>query len=146
MYKLARLAAVRMVVDTIKPWASMADYYEWDGHAESFKLPERDLVGLVAFSCTENDQFHDLTFGIAIMTYNDPGLERSTDYVDAFYRRLSAMSKWPVFNADGSDTGFECVAFDGTSASPMGRVDTRPTVEVEVTARVTRAGHWPVQS
>jgi hypothetical protein len=148
MYKIARLSTVRLIVDTIKPWVDqdIAQYYEWDAHAESFRLPEKDLIGIVAFSCTENDQFHDLTFGVAIMTYNDTGLERATDYVDAFYRRLSAQQKWPMFNPDGSPTGFEAVTFDGTSATPMGRVDARPTTEIEVTARVTRAGQWPVQS
>jgi hypothetical protein len=77
------------------------------------------------------------------MTFNDPGLERSVDYVDTFYSRLKAQSRWPMFFPDGTMTNFEAIAFDGTSASPMGRVDFRPTVEIEVSARVTWAGQAP---
>ena len=145
MYKIARASTVRMVVDTIKPFGDAVQYYEWDAHAEGFQLPQTDLIGVVAFSCTETDEFHDLTFGVAIMTFQDPGLTRSTDYVDAFYRRLRAFQKDPMFDDDGSPTGFEAVCFDGVSASPMGRVDARPTIELVVSARVTQAGQWPRQ-
>lgn len=145
MYKIARNSTVRMIVDTIRDLPGEPQYYEFDAHAESMDLPNSDLVGLVAFSCTENDQFHDLTFGVVVMTVQDPGLTRSTDYVDAFYRRLQAHAKWPMFDDDGSPTGFEAVAFDGIAASPMGRVDMRPTVELVVTARITQAGLWSPQ-
>lgn len=145
MYKIARNSTVRLIVDTIRDLEGDPQYYEFDAHAEGFELPNTDLIGLVAFSCTENDQFHDLSFGIVIMTVQDPGLTRSTDYVDAFYRRLQAHAKWPMFNDDGSPTGFEAVAFDGIAASPMGRVDMRPTVELVVTARITQAGLWSPQ-
>jgi hypothetical protein len=143
VYKIARASTVRMIVDTMKSFGDAVEYYEWDGHAEGFELPAKDLIGLVAFSCAENDQFHDLSFGVAIMTFQDPGLTRSTDYVDAFYRRLQAHQKWPMFDDDGAPTGFEAVAFDGVAAAPMGRVDARPTVELVVTARITQAGMWP---
>jgi hypothetical protein len=52
MYKIARSSTVRMIMDTIKPWMPQVGYYEWYGHAESFKLPETDLIGLLAFSCS----------------------------------------------------------------------------------------------
>lgn len=145
MYKIARHSTVRMIIDGMKEIAPTADYYDWDAHAEGFELPNKDLIGLVGFSCTENDQFHDITFGIGIMVIDDPGLGRSTDYVDFFYRRLAAHRKFPMFNPDGSVTGFEAVCFDGTSASPMSRVDYRPTLDIQVSARVTRAGEWAPQ-
>ena len=63
--------------------------------------------------------------------------------MDTFYRRLQAHKKFAMFEDDGSTTGFEAVCFDGIAASPMGRVDMRPTVELAVTARVTQAGMWP---
>ena len=145
MYKIARASTTRMIVDTIAQFGDAITYYEFDAHAEGFELPNTDLVGLVGFSCSQNDQFHDLSFGVAIMTVQDPSLTRSTDYVDTFYRRLAAHKKWTMFDDDGSATGFEAVAFDGVAASPMGRVDMRPTVELVVTARVTQAGMWTGQ-
>lgn len=143
MYKIARASTVRMIMDTMRDLDGKPQYYDWDAHAEGFELPGRDLIGLVGFACTENDRFHDLVFGIGIMVIDDPSLARATDYVDAFYQRLAAQKRFPMFNSDGSVTGFEAVCFDGTSASPMSRVDFRPTVDLQVTARVTRAGEWP---
>lgn len=145
MYKVARHSTVRMVIDTFKALSAEAQYYEWDAHAEGFVLPNTDLIGLIGFSCTENSEFHDLTFGIGIMVIDDPNLIRAVDYTDAFYRRLAAQSRFPMFNPDGSNTGFEAVVFDGTSASPMSRVDMRPTLEIQCSARVTRAGQYPAQ-
>ncbi|GJE78085.1 hypothetical protein [Methylorubrum suomiense] len=144
MYATARAATVRMIVDTMEPWKAAADYTDWDAHAEGFKLPSTDLIGLIGFSCSRNGPFHDLTFGVGIMVLNDPGLGRMTDYVDTFYARLAAHKTFPVFNADGTLTDFEIVCFDGTSAAPMSRVDYRPTTEITVSARVTRAGEWPL--
>lgn len=143
MYATARTSTIRMIVDTIEPWKGQIDYYEWDGHAESFELPSSDLVGLVGFSCTQDGPFHDITFAVGIMAVNDPGLARMTTYVDTFYSRLSAHKKWPMFLPSGELAGFEAVVFDGTSASPMTRVDVRPTCEITVSARITRPGEWP---
>lgn len=138
MYEIARNSTVRMIVEQLRLWAPKVDYTEWDGHAENYKLPEKDLIGLLAFSCTENDRFHDLTFGIAVMTFNDPSLGRSTRYVNAFYNRLLGQSTYPIYSANGTLAGFNAVVFDGTSVSPMQRVDARPTVEINVSARLTR--------
>ncbi|PZP71769.1 hypothetical protein [Methylorubrum populi] len=143
MYKIARSSTIRMITDTIQPWGAQLLYTDWDAHAESFQLPGIDLVGLVGFSCSENDTFHDITFGIAVMVLDDPHLERATDYIDTFYKRLAAQSRYPMFNPDGTETGFEAVIFEGTSVSPMTRVDYRPTTEITASARVTRAGQWP---
>lgn len=145
MYAIARLSAVRMIVDTIEEqgWADQVEYYEFDAHADNVELPQKDLIGLVAFSSTQNDGFHDITFGVVIMTYDDAGLIRSTTYTDVFYRRLEAHKKFPMFLPDGTPTDFEAVCFDGTSASPMSRVDVRPTADIQVSARVTRAGAPP---
>lgn len=142
MYAIARLSTVRMIVDAIEQFPGV-EYFEWDAHSDEFKLPQKDLIGLVAFSCTENDQFHDITFGVVIMTYNDPGLIRSTKYVDFFYKRLKAHQKFKMFDPDGTELDYEAVCFDGTSASPMSRVDARPTSDVQVSARITRAGAPP---
>jgi len=146
MFKIARLSTVRMIIDTAAQFGSDVQYTEWDGHAEDFKLPNKDLVGLVVFSCTENDKFHDLNFGIGIMVIDDPSLVRATNYADLFYQRLQAQKRFPMFNDDGSRTGFEAVIFDGTSVSPMTRVDYRPTFDIQVSARVTRAGTLPAQT
>lgn len=140
MYKLIRNSTVRMIVETFQPWMPKVQYYEWDGHAQTKELPRQDLVGLVNFSCKDVGQFHDIDFSIAIMTVDDPSLGRLTDYVDAYYRRLQGQARYDVYKPDGTLAGYDVLIFEGTDASPMGRVDTRPTAEISVSGRVGRAG------
>ena len=143
MYAIVRKSCVRMIKETVKPFGNGIRLFDWDAHAEGQDLPKTDLVGISGFACTLDHPFHDITFSVAIMVHDDPNLGRLIDYTDAFYKRLQAHQKFPIYNPDGSLTGFEAVIFDGTQAAPMSRVDYRPTMEITVSARVTRAGQWP---
>ncbi len=143
MYALVRKSCVRMILDTIQPYVAEVAYFDWDAHAEGQDLPKADLIGIAGFSCTEDHPFHDITFSVAIMVHDDPNLDRLITYTDLFYQNLRAHCKFPIYNPDGTMTGFEAVCFDGTQAAPMSRVDFRPTMEITVSARVTQAGDWP---
>lgn len=140
MYAIARFSAVRMIVDLLETLGSSVEYYEWDAHAEKFTLPDKDLFGLSAFSCTQNGMFHDVTFAVGIMTKQDTNLTRMVEYTDLVYRRLAAQERFPIYRLDGSEAGFDCVCFDGTSASPLTRVDQRPAQTVSCAARLGVAG------
>lgn len=140
MYAPARNSAVRMIVDTIERYGAKAQYYEWDAHAEQFELPDADLFGLSGFSCTQNGMFHDITFAVGIMTKQDQGFVRMVEYIDLFYKRLAALERFPIFNEDGREYGFDAVIFDGTSVSPLTRVDQRPAQTISCAARLGVAG------
>jgi hypothetical protein len=140
MYLLARQSAVRLIVDTIADLGGEAQYYDWDAHAEQFELPDADLFGLVGFSCTQNGQFHDVTFGVGIMSKMDMNLTRMVGYIDTFYKRLQAQERFSIFLPDGTESGFDCVIFDGTSVSPLTRVDQRPAQTVNCAGRLGVAG------
>ena len=141
MYALARKSTVRMIVDMIENF-DRASYYDWDAHAEGADLPKTDLIGLSGFACSLVNPFHDLTFSVAIMVHDDPNLGRLVDYTDRFYNRLLAHQRYPVFMPDGTQDSHEIICFDGTQAAPMSRVDFRPTMEITVSARLTKVGEW----
>lgn len=143
MFKVVRNSLIRAVMDTLQPRFPGVQYYEWDAHAEPMDLPKTDLIGLVNFSCQANGGFHDLDFSVAMMTIDDPSLGRMVDYVDLLYARFQPQERFSILLPDGTDAGFEALIFDGTNASPMGRVDTRPTSEISVSGRVGRAGLLP---
>jgi hypothetical protein len=140
MYEIARSSCIRMIRDTIEQYGDKATYYDFDNHAEGKSLPNTALFGLTGFSMTQNDQFHDLTFGVGIMTRGDENLGQMIKYIDLFYNRLAVQERFKIYRLDGSEAGYDVVIFDGTSASPMTRVDQRPAQTVTCAARMGVAG------
>ncbi len=126
-----------MITDTVADLGDKIVFHDWDGHAEDFKLPENDVVGILGFSSTQSGRFHDFTFAVAVSTFNDTGVYRLTSLIDRFYRRLEAEKQFDVYDPETGTAVGKAVIFDGTSASPMARVDARPTQTVMCSGRLT---------
>jgi hypothetical protein len=139
MYEIGRNSTMRLVKDELDALGGTQQYYDWDAHAETFKLPDVDLVGLVGFSMTQEDKFHDLVCGIGIITQSDNGLYRLTSLVDHFYNRLAAGGRFAVYDSNGDQCGI-ATCFDGTTVSPATQVDTRPAQTITFSARIVPEG------
>lgn len=143
MYAIARKSVVRFILDEIAklPKTEMpVEYVDWDARGETQELPNADLIGPIGFAYTERDKFCDVVFGIGLVTFTDPHILRLTDYADVFARRLQAESTFPVFDPQTGEKAGICTIFDGTTVTPISRVEVRPALSLQASGRLVLGG------
>lgn len=139
MYAIARKSVVRFILDSIAELPASAmpvEYLDWDAHGETQELPNADLIGAIGFAYTERDKFCDIVFGIGMVTFTDPNILRLTDYADFFSKRLQAESTFPAYDPVTGDRIGMITVFDGTTVTPINRVEIRPALSLQASARL----------
>lgn len=102
-------------------------FVDWDSHATIHELPETDLIGPMALTMTElSPQMFEVSFAIAVSTYNDENLFRMRRYLSNTLEAMRVQKQVPIFNSDTAAKGGYLVITDGTLLAPMTRAETRP--------------------
>lgn len=124
-------------IDEIKA-ASLADpvFFNFDAHGVEHELPERDLVGMAAFTIEVDDGTHEVTCSIGVAPWNDKNLFRHIDVMDRLYDRLQPLNQVDLYDATSGDRLGWMSLLNGTSMLPMTTAEVRPLQFISFRAAV----------
>lgn len=134
MFKTARLSTIRFI-NNLKP--NLIQYIDWDESSDIQTLPIGDLVGLNAFTMSNQGKMHEIAFGITIATNNDKNLFRITDLVDLYYNAVLPEKEFIIHDPQNTNPIAKALFIEGAQIHPITRFETRVAQSIQVSALIT---------
>lgn len=118
--------------------SSSLEYHAWDSRQDVNELPDKDLIGIVDWTFSEEDHLPEIELGILLSVYRDKNLFREVEILDLIrdvcvHETRPEYKTWAV--RDESNKPFASLQVTDFSIMPAGESEARTVRTVGITLK-----------